>query len=535
MKKVFALILVAVMLVTLFAGCSTLASGAESVLDAVDAFYDAVSSGHYTTMSRLFLYDHFPSESKSNQIASGILSGTSCVAYHAVDLRVLPFYGERNSVCVGTEEIGQNRNDAEMSVLSQTIYEESGIKVSLQEQIFIQASFVTGTDSYNTYVQAVKFGTEQERSQFSDPYEFTFDIVCIDDRYYIRSVSFWLDEPIWDDEQKTDGGGGKATTANKSQVSTTVQGYTLEEVKANYNGTGMGNGFYIKKGELFYPCAEGGFVTGTGPIFDVVTSGDELPRLDHEAGDQLVCFAPFAITSLPVAKSTHHGKTIPVCLCQEDYYSSGYTKLTFVPDNSLYNLNRDKIESSIKGRDDSEAIEEFFDDLESWECVIAQIYDNEAYYAFRDTCWADIASLYDEEESFEVGDTDNWTDDYDSDYWRATFLLSFVENAEVPLEYYVGSQYKQITFPAIIDYWYIPLNSVYSDGVYNVPLSTTKDGYYIVDTEAMERGTYAIYNAVSTDWNSYPYYDKGEHAILYEDWVYDENLYYETVTIFSVQ
>lgn len=527
MKRIFALILVAVMLVTLFSGCSTLASGAESVLDAVDAFYDAVSSGHYTTMSRLFLYDHFPSESKSNQIASGILSGTSCVAYHAVDLRVLPFYGERNSVCVGTEEIGQNRNDAEMSVLSQTIYEESGIKVSLQEQIFIQASFVTGTDSYNTYVQAVKFGTEQERSQFSDPYEFTFDIVCIDDRYYIRSVSFWLDEPIWDDEQKTDGGGGKATTANKSQVSTTVQGYTLEEVKANYNGTGMGNGFYIKKGELFYPCAEGGFLTGNYPIFNTVATMDGVPRLDLEAGDQLVCFSPYTVTSVPVCVSEYHGKSIPVGTKWNFWYESDSVDITLFP--ILYDSQL--VDRYVQSCSDPDAARAFFNDLDIENCVIGK-YSGDDVWEEVDSFWDMVeASLDEEVVTVEIGGTDFY-DDYSYNVDELSAILACHDDAEVTLEYYVGSQWKQVTLPATLDFWVMYLQ--YGDA-YNAPLTTTRDGYYIVDTEAMERGTYAIYNAVSTDWNSYPYYDKGEHAILYEDWVYDENLYYETVTIFSVQ
>lgn len=519
MKKLTALFCLAAMVLLLFSGCATSASGTESVLDAIDAFYDAVSSGNWTSLNRLFLYDHFSAQNNSL-----LADGPLYVVNHAADLRFFPFYGERNSVCVDTKEIGLYRNDAEMRALAQTIYEECGLDLSLQEQIFIQSSFVTGTDSYNAYVQAVQFGTEQDRNQFSDPYELTFDIVCIDDRYYIRNVSFWLDETIWLNGQNDDGS-SKATTAKNAQVSSTVQGYTLDEVKANYNGTAMGNGFYIKKGDLFYPCAVGTFLTGNYPIFSTLATMDGIPRLDLEAGEQLVCFSPYTITSVPVCASEYHGKTAPVAIQWRIWYESDSIDMTLLP--VLYDSQL--IDRYIQTCDDPDAARAFFNDLEIENCVIGK-YSNDDFWG--DVVWDMVEGSIDEEVgTVEIGGTDFY-EDYYTDDTELSAIFACLDDAELTLEYYVGSQWKQVTLPATLDFWCM---YVQSGEAYNVPLSTTKDGYYIIDTEYMERGTYAIYNAASTDWSSYPYYDKDEHAILYEDWVYESNLYYDNATIFSVQ
>lgn len=516
MKKLTALFCLAAMVLLLFSGCSS-SGGAESAFDLIDAFYDAASKGNKAALHDLFAYDHFPSRSQISPIESNLHPGDTCVVYYANDLSLLPFYGERISVCIDKAETGQNRNDAELQWISQTMYEESGIDVALQENVWIEAQYVIGTDSYNDYIYCINHGTEDEKAGISEPYELTFDTVRIDGRYYIRSVTFQANE-FEAPAQKS------STTTIKAQAAPTAGGLTLDEVKANYNGTAMGNGFYIKKGDLFYPCAVGGFVTGTGPIFEVVTSGDNVPRLDQSAGDQLVCFAPFTITSLPVAASEYHGKTIPVCLSEKSSYASDYIEITLVPDYSLYNLQKDKIDTHIQKRSDREEIESFFRDMETEFCVMATITDTSSYDEFLDHYWSTIGPSLDEMETLFVGY-------YDSDYSEEiTYIFSCLEDAEVPLEYYVGSQYKHVTLPAIIDYWCTPL-----DNVYNVPLSTTKDGYYIVDTESMERGTYTIYDSALTNWSDYTYQPIDEHHGYYDDWAYENNLYYENATIFSVQ
>lgn len=316
---------------------------------------------------------------------------------------------------------------------------------------------------------------------------------------------------------------GAPDTAAKGQTKSTKGGLTLEEVMACQNGTAMGNGFYIKKGKLFYPCAMGGFVGGWGATREIVTTGNNVPQLDKSAGDQLVCFSSSVIPSLPFAAAEFHGKTIPVCIEERWYESSDITKLMLVPNDNLYAMNWDKINAYIQNSRDREEIEAFFCDLENDSNKLRL--DTDGCTTIDDFTWGGIWSdCVDEDEYWEVGYFDFFLDDE----VISTYILSCVENAEVPIEYYIGSQYKQVTLPAIIDFWY-----VYN--IFNAPVSITKDGYYIVDTESMEPGTYTIYDSTLTELSDYPYHEIDEHHGFYDDEVYEECLHYDSATIFSVQ
>lgn len=305
MKKVFALILVAVMLVTLFSGCST--SGVESSGGAISCdelminYESYVSIGNLAQLQSLFSYDYFAS-------GMGTTRGTDAdgnpIIYNAETLREYNFYGADNFTSNGVwEVIGQNTNEAELAVMAQEMYAFANLDLTITEEYLLSVQYAA-TPNISSGDDTVHY------------YEQTLDVVCIDGQYYIQRITL-LSETV-----ENGNGGGNSSEPDY---------YTLEQAKE------LG-GFFVLRDDRFYPLTEGYYSKGGGNIslYCITPISDTLPCIGED--DQLVLFTDEVTQTIDVTETLDEGYTTPIwldvpyfedCLCisQLMFYSNRQPKI----------------------------------------------------------------------------------------------------------------------------------------------------------------------------------------------------------------
>lgn len=288
MKRIFALILVAVMLAALFSGCAGVSNGASggasNCNDLIEAYTSAVASGDITTLRSLFSCDHFAPDSG---VARGSDGSGNLVIYNAESLCDMDFWGANSFDLLYWENIGQNTNEAELAVMAQEVYEFANLNLNITEQNTLHAQF------------AATLNTSDGNEHY---YDQTFDVVTIGGRQYVQSVTFIT-------------GSASATNAFSGN-DLQPEYYTLEQAKE------LG-GFFVLSEDRFYPLTEGYYAEDYSSIsrYCITPISEQLPCIGTD--EQLVLFTDEMTQTVDVNETLDKGYTIPILLdipYFEDYF-----------------------------------------------------------------------------------------------------------------------------------------------------------------------------------------------------------------------
>lgn len=279
----------------------------------------------------------------------------------------------------------------------------------------------------------------------------------------VTSTSVATDSADWDPSAT------ETTTAADYEDPSEPEYYTLEQAKEI-------GGFFILRGDLFYPLLEAYDASWDGYDYYVTAISDVIPSIGD--GDQLVEFSDSSYSvSVSITEAIDLGATIPLTLI---FHSQlGYC----ICDLFFYNNREKRISDELAGIPDVD-----WDSLHELAENIDENYIGAGGFArgvVIDNILGveDISSLEFLELETSLGGT------------MYSFMLKCDEGEWVTIGYFVGTSYYEFKIPAVARYWVTGQIAPYTrTQSYELELEKTRDGYFVVPLDELPEGVYSIYN-----------------------------------------
>lgn len=287
--------------------------------------------------------------------------------------------------------------------------------------------------------------------------------------------------------------GDKVDEQTKGSISSAANNSpsVLSQEQAADNG-----GYYIKRGDDFYPLAKGAFATDYTNSADdtyIASTAQIIPRLSD--GDELVLFSSYSITSAVIRQSFYHGYTLPIFFYIA--YDGAEVPLVYA-DPDILEANLENIQEHCTSNEEWEQLQKFFDEVS---------YGGNTLLAVDEDGELELSANF-------VDDGEFWLADND---YGCSAGMEVEKDTFAEIGYQKGSAWNHVTVPACIEFWaFEPTGST--------QVQTTRMGYYTFDTSEWDRGTYVIYVGMPESGN--------------ESWGYasgSTSFYFDTALFFEIQ
>lgn len=272
--------------------------------------------------------------------------------------------------------------------------------------------------------------------------------------------------------------------ADNEAVLEPIQGLSLE-------GAMERGGLFVKKEERFVPLPEpvivqDGILNYDQPqdaVFQIGLAAESLeaiPRIGEM--DDLVLFtdnSTHSVQLLSPAIST--GYALPLVFSSGEFVDDG---IAFFDNEAVRFVERFGELEAFRDYD-WDGIEQFISDMNKGTCELLEF----------------PVELSEAEESCFV-----------DRYGDMASIFFYDEPTGVPLEYYLGSAHHSVTLPACVPF--VRFDSCNSD--ITCDTQTTKNGYYVINLEGLERGLYSVQAFLSEDGLVYEYGGSSQFLFIIE-------------------